>query len=118
MYFSVCPPFPAFGVYLTFSSLSLPLSSPSFFSFFGLFLASYCFLNSSCNSNFLASSSSISSIVAPEDSVMTCFGKLLAVYAFISACFAAMTSYLYLSSLKRAICFSIMLFTVSSDFSS
>jgi hypothetical protein len=116
---SVCPPFPAFGFYKPLSSsLSLALSSPSFFSFFGLFLAAYCLLNNSCNSNFLASSSSISSIVAPDDSVITCFGKVFAVYAFISACFAAITSYLYLSSLKSAMCFFIILFTVSSDFSS
>lgn len=74
VYFSVYPPFPAFGYCLTFSSSLFSPSSFSFFSFFGLFLASYCFLCKFCNSSiFFASSSSISSMVAPYDSVITYF---------------------------------------------
>jgi len=73
-YFSVYPPFPVFGYCLTFSSSLFSPSYFSFFSFFGLFLASYCFLCKFCNSSiFFASSSSISSMVAPYDSVITYF---------------------------------------------
>lgn len=101
-YFSVSPPFPAFGFCLTFSS-SLSSSPGTFFfalspSFSFFALASYYFLKISYSSSFLASSSSISSTVAPSSFLTACsFFFWTSLFAFSSSCFFLISAYFLVS---------------------
>lgn len=113
-YLSVWPPLPAFGFCFRFSSSffssssSSSLASSSFlpcsFCFCFASFASFYFLANSCNSIFLASSSSISSMVGPAAALAFLAASY---FAFSSSYFFLMSCCFLWSSLYKAMCFSM-----------